>query len=151
MANARNADPEDVRAAVGGALARVITEVEGLAGVVTSISGRGLEAVFGAPEAHEDDPERAVRAAFRALSAGARRSGRDELATRIGIETGPAVLGPIGAGTKFEYGPVGTVVSEAAAIQSFAKPGSILVGPATRTSTEGIFTWGPTEEVLASQ
>ena len=140
-----------MRAAVGGALARVITEVEGLAGVVTSISGRGLEAVFGAPEAHEDDPERAVRAAFRALSAGARHSGRDELATRIGIETGPAVLWPIGAGTKFEYRPVGTVVSEAAAIQSFAKPGSILVGPATRTSTEGIFTWGVTEEVRASR
>ena len=71
-----------MRAAVGGALARVITEVEGLAGVVTSISGRGLEAAFGAPEAHKDNPERAVRAAFRALSAGARHSGRDELATR---------------------------------------------------------------------
>ena len=141
-AKATSADPEDVRAAVGEVLARVITEVEGLGGVVTSVSGRGLEAVFGAPEAHEDDPERAVRAAFRALSAGAAGSGGYAPAVRIGIETGPAVVGPLGAGTKFEYGAVGAVVGEAAAIQSFAKPGSTLVGPATRKATEGIFTWG---------
>jgi class 3 adenylate cyclase/tetratricopeptide (TPR) repeat protein len=145
---ARGADPEDVRSAVGEVLARVITEVEGLGGVVTSVSGRGLEALFGAPEAHEDDPERAVRAAFRSLSAGAAGSGAYEPAIRIGIETGPAVVGPLRARPKSGYGAMGAVVGEAAAVQSFAKPGSTLVGPATRKATEGIFTWGPTEEVV---
>ena len=74
-------DPEDLREVVGGALARVIAEVEGLGGTVTSVSGAGLVALFGAPEAHEDDPERAVRAAFRlsvsataAIGAGSRTS-----------------------------------------------------------------------------
>jgi eukaryotic-like serine/threonine-protein kinase len=146
----KGADPEDVRAAVGGVLARVITEVESLGGLVTSVSGRGLEAVFGAPEAHEDDPERAVRAAFRAL-AGAVGPGGYEPAIRIGIETGPAVVGPLGLGTKNGYGAVGAVVGEAAAIQSFAKVGSTLVGPATRKATEGIFVWGPIEEVVLTR
>src|SRR6476619_87813 len=62
--------------------------------------------MFGAPEAHEDDPERAARAAFRALAAVA-AIGKGTL--RIGVETGPAVLGPIGGGARVEYGAVGEV------------------------------------------
>ena len=62
-------DPESLRDVIGRSLAAVITEVEALGGTVTSVSGQGLQAMFGAPEAHEDDPERAARAAFRALSA----------------------------------------------------------------------------------
>ena len=53
--------------------------------------------MFGAPEAHEDDPERAARAAFRALAAVAAIDGGT---LRIGVETGPAVLGPIGGGAR---------------------------------------------------
>jgi len=65
----RRLDPEDLRDVVGGALAGVIAEVEALGGMVTSVSGAGLVALFGAPEAHEDDPERSVRAGFRVLAA----------------------------------------------------------------------------------
>ena len=92
------ADPEELHEMVGEQLARVIAEVEGLGGTVTSVSGAGLQALFGAPEAHEDDPERAVRAALRALSAPAPGGGQATPALRMGIETGPAVVGPIGAG-----------------------------------------------------
>ena len=60
---------EELRDLVGGSLASVIAEVEALGGTVSSVSGRGLQAMFGAPEAHEDDPERALRAAYRALAA----------------------------------------------------------------------------------
>ena len=60
---------EALRDYFGGSLAAVITEVEALGGTVTSVSGRGLQAMFGAPQAHEDDPERALRAAYRAMSA----------------------------------------------------------------------------------
>jgi class 3 adenylate cyclase len=140
-------DPEDLCEVVGGALARVIAEVEGLGGTVTSVSGGGLAALFGAPEAHEDDPERAVRAAFRALPASASISGDGLPTVRIGIETGPAVVGPIGGGAKVEYGAVGEVVGIAASLQSVARASSVLVGPATRAATEGLFEWGPTEEV----
>ena len=137
---------EALREVVGGSLAAVIAEVEALGGTVISVSGRGLEAMFGAPETHEDDPERALRAAFRALTATA--DGVDgEPALRIGVETGPAVVGPIGGGAKVEYGAFGDVVTVAAALQSSARPGSVLVGPATRAVTGHLFSWGAAEEV----
>jgi len=105
--------------------------------------------MFGAPEAHEDDPERAVLAAFRALSATATAAAATEGGTtlRIGVETGPAVVGPIGGGAKVEYGALGDVVSLAAALQSAARPGAVLVGPATRVATGHLFSWGGSEEV----
>src|SRR5205823_5816099 len=81
-------DPEERRDVAGRVLAAVIAEVEALGGTVTSVSGGGLQAMFGAPEAHEDDPERAARAAFRALAAVAPIDGGT---LRIGVETGPAV------------------------------------------------------------
>ena len=95
----RGIDPEDLRDFVGGALAGVIAELEGLGGTVTSVYGAGLAALFGAPETHEDDPERAVRAAFRALSVSGtcgRATGAEVLSLRIGIETGLAVVGASG-------------------------------------------------------
>ena len=127
----------------------MITEVEALGGTVTSVSGRGLQAMFGAPQAHEDDPERAVLAAFRALTAAATAEAAAEggTALRIGVESGPAVVGPIGGGAKVEYGALGDVVSVAAALQSAARPGAVLVGPATRAVTGHLFTWGAGEEV----
>jgi class 3 adenylate cyclase/tetratricopeptide (TPR) repeat protein len=141
-------DPEDLRQVVGATLATLIAEVEALGGVVTSVSGAGLAALFGAPEAHEDDPERAVRAGSRILSAigtGGRPPRPGELSARVGIETGPAVVGPLGVGGG--YGAMGEVVSDAAAVQSAAKAGSVLVGPVTRTATDGAFDWGSTEDV----
>ena len=177
---------EELRDLVGGSLASVIAEVEALGGTVSSVSGRGLQAMFGAPEAHEDDPERALRAAYRALAAtgaapipagaapagpvpagpalaGAALAGAvpagpvpDGRAAgvrpglRIGIESGPALVGPIGGGARIEYAALGDVVSVAAALQSAARPGSVLVGPATRAATAHLFTWGPDELVAFS-
>ena len=144
---------EALREIVGGSLAAVIAEVEALGGTVISVSGRGLEAMFGAPEAHEDDPERALRAAFRALTATATATAAaadGETALRIGVETGPAVVGPVGGGAKVEYGAFGNAVSVAAALQSSARPGSVLVGPATRAVTGHLFSWGAAEEVALS-
>jgi class 3 adenylate cyclase/tetratricopeptide (TPR) repeat protein len=140
--------PEDQRERVGGALAGVVAHVEALGGTVTSLSGAGLVALFGAPESHEDDPERALRAAFRAVTGAG--TGTHGLAVRTGVETGPVVVGPIGGATTAHYGALGEVVSVAAALQSVAKPGSVLVGQATRAATEGLFEWGPSEEVLDS-
>ncbi len=143
-------DPEDLREVVSAALAGLIAEVEGLGGTITSVSGGGLAALFGAPEAHEDDPERAVRAGARILAAIAGRSpmpGAENLSVRIGIETGPAIVGPIRTGAGVDYAAIGEVVPVAAALQSAARARSVLVGPATRAVTEGIFEWGPTEEV----
>jgi DNA-binding SARP family transcriptional activator/tetratricopeptide (TPR) repeat protein len=137
-----SADPEERRDVAGRALAAAIAEVEALGGTVTSVSGGGLQAMFGAPEAHEDDPERAARAAFRALTAVAAIDGGT---LRIGVETGPAVLGPIGGGARVEYGAVGEVVGQAAALQALARPGSALVGPVTRAAAGHLFAWGAAE------
>ncbi len=142
----RRLDPEEMRQIVGEALAGLIAEVEGLGGTVTSVSGAGVVAIFGAPEAHEDDPERAVRAGGRVLSAigsGGHSHGLGALSVRAGSETGSAVIGSLGTG----YGAVGEVVGAAAALQSAARAGSVLVGPVTRAATEGVFEWGPTEKV----
>jgi DNA-binding SARP family transcriptional activator/class 3 adenylate cyclase len=143
-------DPEELRDVVGDALTSAITAIEGLGGTVTSVSGAGLQALFGAPEAHEDDPERAVRAAFHALSESV---GPAAPVLRVGVETGPAIVGlaPIEAGAGSYYRIVGAVVSAAAALQSVANAGSVLVGPTTRAATEGLFEWGPTEEVLLAK
>jgi tetratricopeptide (TPR) repeat protein len=114
------------------------------------VSGGGLAALFGAPEAHEDDPERAVRAGARILAAIGGRSpmlGTENLSVRIGIETGPAIVGPIRTGAGFDYAAIGEVVPVAAALQSAARARSVLVGPATRAATESVFEWGPTEDV----
>ena len=144
---------EALRDLVGGSLATVIAQVEAFGGTITSVSGRGLQAMFGAPEAHEDDPERAVRAAYRAVSATAAAAAvsaaeaAEALGLRIGVESGAAVVGPIGDGAKVEYAAFGDAVSVAAALQSAARPGSVLVGPATRAATAHLFSWGPAEEV----
>ena len=127
----------------GRCLAAVIAEVEALGGTGDVGVRGGLQAMFGAPEAHEDDPERAARAAFRALAAVAAIDGGH---LRIGVETGAAVLGPIGGGARVEYGAVGEVVGQAAALQALARPGSALVGPVTRAAAGHLFAWGAAEE-----
>jgi class 3 adenylate cyclase/DNA-binding SARP family transcriptional activator/tetratricopeptide (TPR) repeat protein len=157
------ADPEDLRDLIGAGLAQAISEVEALGGAISSISGPIMSALFGAPQAHEDDPERALRSALRIAAAVGPTPGHDGygspktrgrpaadavLSVRIGVETGTAIAGPAGSGDQMGYGAVGAVVGTAAALQSAARPGSVLVGPATHAATEGIFEWGPKQDVL---
>ncbi len=147
-------DPEDLREVVGSVLAAVIAEVESLGGTVTSVGGTGIAALFGAPLAHEDDPERAVRAGLRILTALAIHTERfgsavhtGTLGVRVGIETGEAVLGLIGGAGRADYGAVGEVLGTAALLQSVASARSVLVGTVTRAATEGLFEWGPSERM----
>ena len=156
-----HADPEDLREIIGVGLAQAISEIEAFGGTVASISGSGMSVLFGAPQAHEDDPERALRAALRLVTAVGSIPGRDglgplkagragpraALSVRIGVETGVAVVGPAGGGDAAGYRAVGGVVGAAASLQGAARPGSVLVGAATRAATEGMFEWGPSLEV----
>ena len=138
--------PEELAETLGGSLAKVVALVEEYGGTVTSVSGNGLVALFGAPESHEDDPERALRAMFSAINSLDRPRSLG-LMMRAGIETGPAVVGPVGAGTGAHYGAFGEVVMASAALQSAAEPGSALVGPLTRSATEAVFEWGGSQEL----
>jgi hypothetical protein len=140
VAPGRRLDPEALREVVTSSLAAVIAQVEALDGRITSVSGPGLQAIWGAPKSHEDDPERALRAAYRSLSAA-------PTLLRIGVETGPAVVGPLGGGGRVSYGALGDVVSIAASLQSRARPGTALVGPVTRAATGHLFSWGQQERL----
>lgn len=146
---AERLDPEDAKDIIDGALARVIRAVEGYGGTVKDLAGDGALALFGAPEAHEDDPERAVRAGLRIVQDIAEYAGTvaerwavEGFAVRVGIETGLVVLGAVGAGSRVEYGATGDAVNTAARLQAAAAPGSVLVGPATHRLVRPLFEWG---------
>ncbi len=107
-------------------------------------------ALFGAPVAHEDDPERALLAGLRIVEEigefadEVRGSwGIDGFGVRVGVESGPVVVGAIGAGSRVEYGATGDAVNLAARLQSAAEPGTVLVGEGTAARVEPLFEWGP--------
>jgi ABC-type oligopeptide transport system substrate-binding subunit/class 3 adenylate cyclase len=145
---AERVDPEDVKHVVGEAVARIVGEVESLGGHVKDLAGDGVLAFFGAPTTSEDDTERAVRCALRVVAEmdeygrEVRRGwGAEGFGVRVGVATGPVVLGEVGAGSRVEYAAFGDTVNVAARLQSAADPGSVLVDETTHRSVEGIFDW----------
>jgi class 3 adenylate cyclase/tetratricopeptide (TPR) repeat protein len=134
-AESDEADPEDVQARLTPYHRRLREEIERYDGTVEKLIGDGVMAVFGVPVAHEDDPERAVRAALRIQEAvaelNAAHEGRDR-AVRIGINSGEAVVTTGGEGEHI----VGDVVNTASRIESIAPPGGVVVGEATHRATE---------------
>src|SRR5499427_4392591 len=131
-ARAEGLDPEDVRATLSSYYAQLRAELERHGGTVEKFIGDAVMAVFGAPVAHEDDAERAVRAGL------AIRDWADEeqIELRIGINTGEALV-TLGArpdeGQSFA---AGDVVNTAARLQSAAPTGGVLVGEQTFRATE---------------
>ena len=136
------ADPEDVRARIRPYHARLRREAEKFGGTVEKFIGDAVMAVFGAPVAHEDDPERAVRAALRILEAIADLNQEDaelSLAVRVGVESGEAVVA-LGASPERGEGLVaGDVVNTASRLQGAAPVGGVLVGPGTYSATREVF------------
>lgn len=125
-------DPEQVKRLIDSCFERMVTVIADFGGRVDKLLGDGMLALFGAPVAHEDDAERAVRAAIRMHEVLAAVVG-DDLQMRIGIMTGEVLVGTL-AGT--DYTAMGDVVNTASRLQSAAPPGGVLVGPATYALTE---------------
>ena len=147
-------DPEDAKLVVGEAIARMVHAVEDFGGTIKDLAGDGVLALFGAPVTHEDDPERAVRAGLRIAAdvaeygaEVARAWGIDGLAARVGVTTGPVVLGAVGAGSRIEYGAVGDAINTAARLQAAADPGSVVVGAETRRQVEQLFDWSDAKQL----
>jgi class 3 adenylate cyclase/tetratricopeptide (TPR) repeat protein len=139
-ARADQADPEDVGALLRPYHARQRAEIERRGGTLDKFIGDGIMAVFGAPLAHEDDPERAVRCALGMLAAIEELNDASpnlDLAVRIGVTTGEALvrLGP----DQQTEGVVGDVVNTASRLQGVAPAGGVVVGEATYRATSRLF------------
>ena len=144
------ADPEDVRATLRPYHERVKADIERFGGTVEKFIGDAVMAVFGAPVAHEDDAERAVRSGLRILDTIEElRDGGLELAVRAAVTTGEAVVA-LGARPERGEGMVtGDVVNTAARLQSAAPVGSVLVDETTMRSAEAAITFEPLDPVEA--
>src|SRR5215204_4701584 len=140
-ARSDQADPEDVGALLRPYHARFRAEIERLGGTLDKFIGDGVMAVFGAPVAHEDDPERAVRCALGMLAAVQEL----DLAVRVGITTGEALvrLGP----DQQSEGVVGDVVNTASRLEGVAPAGGVVVGEATFRATRRLFHYQELEPV----
>jgi class 3 adenylate cyclase/tetratricopeptide (TPR) repeat protein len=147
---AENMDPEAVKSLVDRSLKRLGQEVERFGGRVDKYIGDNVMAIFGAPIAHEDDPERAMRAALGMQDAMTEineqldRSHSVSFALRVGVNTGEVVAGAVGDG----YTVIGDAVNVAARLQSAARPGTITVGERTYRATSGAIQYRPLEPLV---
>jgi class 3 adenylate cyclase/tetratricopeptide (TPR) repeat protein len=138
------ADPEDVRARIRTYHARLRQELERFGGTVEKFVGDAVMAVFGAPVAHEDDAERAVRAGLRLLEAIEELNADNpalSLQVRVGINTGEAVVA-LEARPELGEGLVtGDVVNTASRLQGVAPVNAVAVSEPTYRATERVFDW----------
>jgi predicted ATPase/class 3 adenylate cyclase len=139
-------DPEEARSIVDPALALMIDAVHRYEGYVAQSTGDGVFALFGAPLAHEDHPQRAIYAALRmqekirAYAEQLRKNQGINLQIRIGLNTGEVVVRSIRRDDLHaDYVPIGHSISLAARMEALANPGSILVSQDTHKLAEGYF------------
>ncbi len=144
---AERMDPEQVKSMVDGLFQRLVEDVTSFGGRVDKILGDAIVALFGAPVAHEDDAERAVRASLRMQrSIGELAADLDlPIRMRIGVNTGEVLVGALRAGG--DYTAMGDVVNTASRLQTAAPPGGVLVGPATHAATVGAVAFESVGEV----
>jgi class 3 adenylate cyclase/tetratricopeptide (TPR) repeat protein len=143
-------DPEEARAIVDPALRLMIDAVRRYDGYIVQSTGDGIFALFGAPVAHEDHPQRALYAALRMqeelrrYSAKLVADGGNPLQCRVGVNTGEVVVRSISTGAgNVEYTPIGHTTNLASRMQAVAPVGSIAVAEPTRKLCEGYFTLKP--------
>lgn len=139
-ARAERLDPEEVRAILDRYYSRLRAEIESFGGVVEKFIGDAVVAFFGAPVAHGDDPERAVRAALAVRGAVAEMNAEDpalELEVRMAVNTGEAVVS-LDLTDLHEGMVAGDVVNTASRMQGAAPTNGVLVGEDTHRATRGV-------------
>jgi len=138
-------ETEAYRRIVGAYHAQAAQAIARYAGHVAQYLGDGLLVYFGYPQAHEDDAERAVRAGreilrtLRTLNARLEAEGGVRLQARIGIHTGPVVVGDLGSGEQKETLALGDTVNVAARLEGFAEPDTVVISDATSRRVAGLF------------
>ena len=143
-------DPEEARRIIDPTLKLMIDAVQRYDGYVVQSTGDGIFALFGAPLAHEDHPQRALYAALRMqeemrrYSSRLREAGDLPIEARVGVNTGEVVVRTIATGSaKTEYTPIGHTANLASRMQALAPTGSIAVSDNTRRLVEGYFVLKP--------
>jgi class 3 adenylate cyclase len=139
-------DPEDVMEIIDGAFDALIEPIYRYEGTLARLMGDAVLAFFGAPIAHEDDPERACRAALEIVEgarAYAERLERDrgiaDFSVRVGINTGLVVVGEVGSDLRAEYTAMGDAINLAARMEGAAKPGTVLITDETHKLIAPLF------------
>jgi class 3 adenylate cyclase/tetratricopeptide (TPR) repeat protein len=142
---AERLDPEEWTDVMNAAYEHLITPVYRYEGTVARLMGDAILAFFGAPRAHEDDPQRAVMAGLEIV--GSIAPFRDRLArergldlnVRVGINTGPVVVGEVGSDLRREYTAMGDAVNVAARMEQTAEPGSVQITEDTYRLVHDLF------------
>ena len=139
-------DPEEARALVDPALQLMIAAVHHYDGYIVQSTGDGIFALFGAPIAHEEHPQRALYAALRmqegilSYAARLRADGRPPIEVRVGINTGEVVVRSIRTGQhSTEYTPIGHTTNLASRLQTIAPTGAVVLSAATARLVAGYF------------
>jgi predicted ATPase/class 3 adenylate cyclase len=152
-AAAGNLDPEEWAEIINGAFERMISPVYQYEGTVARLMGDGILAFFGAPLAHEDDPQRAVLAGLKIVEnmqpyrqAIDRRWGVD-FDVRVGVNTGLVMVGQVGSDLQMEYTAMGDAINLAARMEQTAAPGTVQVAEDTYRLIAPAFDWQDLGEV----
>jgi class 3 adenylate cyclase/predicted ATPase len=140
----RQLDPEDYRAVVRAYQEACAPVIERFSGHVAQYLGDGLLVYFGYPLAHEDDAQRAIRAGLAMIAAMGALATRLEqhgvqLAIRVGIHTGPVVVGEMGAGGRREQLALGETPNVAARLEGLAAPNTVVISAAVQQLVQGYF------------
>jgi class 3 adenylate cyclase/tetratricopeptide (TPR) repeat protein len=134
--------PERFKRALDQAFLELKAIITAEGGTLEKFIGDAIYAFFGAPTAHADDPQRALRAAYACVRWSAARGGASvPFAVRIGLETGEAIVDMAATETEHQQTSVGTCVVLAARLQQHAEPGQILVGPLCHEMNAGVATF----------
>jgi uncharacterized protein (DUF924 family)/class 3 adenylate cyclase len=143
-------DPEDARAIIDPALKLMIAAVNRYDGHVVQSTGDGIFAMFGAPAAHEDHPQRALYAGLRMqeelqqYGSKLQAEGRAPIEIRVGVNTGEVVVRAIATGDgQVEYTPIGHTANLASRLQALARTGTVAISEHTRRLVEGYFELKP--------
>jgi len=138
-------DPEDLREVVRSYQETAAEVIQGFEGHIAQYLGDGLLVYFGYPRAHEDDAHRAVRTALGIVEAMGTLNSRLEseysiqLAVRLGIHTGPVVVGEMGGGGRHEQLALGETPNIAARLEGLAEPNTVVISAMTKRLVQGAF------------
>src|SRR2546422_2008748 len=142
-------DPEEARKVLDPVLTHMMDAVHRYEGTVNQVMGDGIMALFGAPIAHEDHAVRACYAALRMQESvnryaeEARRAHGVTVQIRVGLNSGEVVVRAIGSDLRMDYTAVGETTHLAARMEQAARPGTVLIAPATFDLVEGFIAVKP--------